>query len=72
MLVRHLRMTQDFVTGIIGAYDSENLWQTDLLANERKVDFVLIGIFPKWKRIFIEFSEFRESDKSLKYELGSI
>ena len=28
--------------------------------------------FPKWSRTFIEFSEFRESDKSLKHELGSI
>ena len=33
------------------------------------------GIFPKWGRKFIEFSdfsEFRESDKSLKYVWGSI
>ena len=30
------------------------------------------GVFPKWSRTFIEFtecSEFRESDKSLKLEL---
>ena len=35
----------------------------------------VIGGFPKWSRIFIEFSdfsEFGESDKSLKHELGSI
>ena len=31
-----------------------------------------IGVNPKWSRTFIEFSEFRESDKSLKHELGSI
>ena len=34
-----------------------------------------MGVFPKWSRTFIEFSEFskfRESDKSLKHELGSI
>ena len=34
-----------------------------------------IGPFPKWSRTFIEFSEFskfRESDKSLMHELGSI
>ena len=30
------------------------------------------GVFPKWGRTFTEFSEFRESDKSLKYELKSI
>ena len=30
------------------------------------------GVVPKWSRLFIEFSEFRESDKSLKHELGSI
>ena len=30
------------------------------------------GVFPKWSRTFTEFSEFRESDKSLKHELGSI
>ena len=33
------------------------------------------GVFPKCRRIFIEFtefSEFRKSDKSLKHELGSI
>ena len=33
------------------------------------------GVFPKWSRTFIEFSdfsEFRESDKSLKHELDSI
>ena len=27
--------------------------------------------FPKWGRTFMEFTEFRESDKSLKHELGS-
>ena len=31
-----------------------------------------IGVFPKWSRTFAEFSEFRETDKSLKHELGSI
>ena len=34
-----------------------------------------IGVFPKWTRTFIEFSEFskfREFNKSLKHELGSI
>ena len=30
------------------------------------------GVVPKWSRSFIEFSEFRESDKSLKHEWGSI
>ena len=30
------------------------------------------GVFSKWSRTFIEFSEFRESEKSLKHELGSI
>ena len=33
------------------------------------------GVLPKWSRTFIEFSEFskfRESDKSLKHELGLI
>ena len=28
------------------------------------------GVFPKWSRTFIEFGEFRESDKSLKHELN--
>ena len=28
------------------------------------------GVFPKWSRIFIEFSKFIESDKALKHELG--
>ena len=35
----------------------------------------LNGVFPKWSRPFMEFgkfSEFRESDKSLKHELGSV
>ena len=27
------------------------------------------GSFPKWSRPFIEFSKFRESDKSLGHEL---
>ena len=31
-----------------------------------------IGVFPKWRRTFAEFSEFRITDKSLKHELGSI
>ena len=31
-----------------------------------------IGVFPKWSRTFTEFSEFRETDKSLKHELGSV
>ena len=30
------------------------------------------GVFPKWSRTFAEFSEFRETDKSPKHELGSI
>ena len=33
------------------------------------------GVLPKWSRTFIEFgefSEFQESDKSLKHELGSM
>ena len=34
-----------------------------------------IGVFSKWSGTFIEFSEFskfRESEESLKHELGSI
>ena len=30
------------------------------------------GVFLKWSRTFAEFSEFRETDKSLKHELGWI
>ena len=30
------------------------------------------GIFSKWSRTFIEFREFRESEKSLRHELGSV
>ena len=30
------------------------------------------GVFPKCSRTFVEFTEFRESDKSLKHELASI
>ena len=36
---------------------------------------IIIEVFPKWRRTFIEFgefSEFRESEKSLKNKLGSI
>ena len=33
---------------------------------------VVSGVFPKLSRTFIESSEFRESDKSLKRELGPI
>ena len=32
-----------------------------------------IGVFPKWSRTFFEFSELsklKESDKSLKHEIG--
>ena len=32
----------------------------------------VIGVFPKWSRTFIKFSEFSESDKFLKHELSSI
>ena len=39
---------------------------------DRIVPGVLNGVFPKWNRSFIEFSEFSESDKSLKNELGAI
>ena len=38
-------------------------------------DLLFNGVFPKWSRTFIEFSEFseiREFDKSLKHELGSL
>ena len=31
-----------------------------------------IEVFPKWSRTFIEFTEFSESEKSLKHELGSV
>ena len=31
-----------------------------------------IGVFSKWSRTFIEFSEFRESEKSLRCKLGSV
>ena len=30
------------------------------------------GVFSKWRGTFIEFSEFRESEESLKHELGSV
>ena len=30
------------------------------------------GVFLKWSRTFVEFCEFRETDKSLKHELASI
>ena len=30
------------------------------------------GVFPRWNRNSIEFSELRKSDKSLKHELGTI
>ena len=30
------------------------------------------GVFPKWSITFSDFSEFRETDKSLKHELGSV
>ena len=36
---------------------------------------MLNGVFSKWSRTFIEFSEFRkfrESEKSLRRELGSV
>ena len=35
--------------------------------------FSAFGVFPKWSRIFTEFndfSKFRETDKSLRHELG--
>ena len=31
-----------------------------------------IGVFSKWSGTFIEFSEFRESEESLKHELGLV
>ena len=31
-----------------------------------------IGFFSKWSRTFIEIREFRESEKSLRHELGSV
>ena len=34
--------------------------------------FNQIGVFSKWNRTFIEFREFRESEKSLRHELGSV
>ena len=30
------------------------------------------GLFSKWSGTFIEFREFRESEESLKHELGSV
>ena len=52
-------------TGDIGPYD---------ISSHRAVQKDHIRVFPKWSRIFIEFSdfsEFGESDKLLKHELGS-
>ena len=31
-----------------------------------------IGVFSQWSGTFIEFSEFRESEESLKHEMGSV
>ena len=31
-----------------------------------------IGVFSKWSRTFAEFSEFWESEKSLRHEFGSV
>ena len=39
-----------------------NIW-------DYKVGIYAKGVFPKWNRTFMEFSE---SDKSLKHEFGSI
>ena len=39
------------------------------ISQRKKIVIEWIGVFPKWSRAFIEF---RESDKSLKHELGSI
>ena len=36
------------------------------------INKLLIGVFPKCSRTFAEFSEFRETDKSMKHELGSV
>ena len=33
--------------------------------------YYIIGVFSKWSITFIEFREFRESEKSLRHELGS-
>ena len=47
----------------------------DLISRVVGNDFWYIGVFPKWSRAVIKFSEFSEfvnSDKSLKHELGSI
>ena len=33
---------------------------------------VFIGVFSKWSRTFIEFREFKESEKSLRHELHSV
>ena len=40
--------------------------------NLRYVEVLSDLVFPKWSRPFIEFTELRESKKSLKHELGSI
>ena len=35
-------------------------------------DSEIIGVFSKWSGTFIDFSEFRESEESLKHEFGSV
>ena len=55
----------------------ESNWSTDMtgLINFNIFFEADIWVFPNWSRTFIEFndfSEFRESDKSLKHKLGSI
>ena len=43
-----------------------------LICLQGKLKSFCNGVFSKWSRTFIEFREFRESEKSLRHELGSV
>ena len=50
-------------------------WTCSCPNHQTKIVGMHMGVYSKWSRTFIEFSEFREfrgSEKSLRHELGSV
>ena len=67
--------TYDFAKFSQKQHEIERIWRgLPLMPLRSATDYHCkpIGVFPKWSTTFTEFSEFRESDKPLKHEMGSI
>ena len=73
--VLYLRSGLSDEAGATGPASFSYKYRIQIQAQNLGTQFRFIRVFPKWSRTVIEFSDFselRESDTSLKHELGSV